>query len=617
MVAAEHKTSGILTTFLTTFQPAVGRGSPFAVPHQHGRNVLARSQHMLPLNTWKEESIIHCVLSVVKDYPSPGSKSGPPASWSPERAELDDYYSSKDSSQAVVHVETSCMAAQMNYTLPQNCCVGQSILLPDAKIIMSELSCSNTFQFGEDAIGAPACEEAHANCDPASFRLDSRIAETWAAWIPQAYTQNCGEQCSMDKQIVPNSNIQLFKGTTTNMKGCHVRGRVLKVWLDSRNALNIKTIYCLIMMQLTMVDAQADVRGLELVTVAIDSAIVISIVMTTALMATDALGLGVAKRENKLQRFSVYVTVVLAAVGLIAFVCLPYFHQQTIISTMAVDIIHAGPDGCNLYRGDMESSWHRTWIEIYVKLGLAVLFLFILLCASVSIDNHPKSVNGVKFFFWALILLIVLSEALVLISQVKVFYRGSSVILILVLAMMLIERGVIDCDDRLTSTCFITGSIADRGITSLTYMLLGVVMTWTMYDTGRVSCEGYNTVDLFDENLCSNIVSQCHMHVDHDHRFLRKKMAIWAPMVLWAILRMLWTIWGQLSSQHRIQRSNSAIHLVGLAAIFVETVGVSQPRPSDVTAPDGGGTEATGTDGGGTEGSNSNRECIVRINDSS
>ena len=104
----------------------------------------------------------------------------------------------------------------------------------------------------------------------------------------------------------------------------------------------------------------------------------------------------------------------------------------------AQDIVRAGPDGCNLYEEDIYSLLRRAQIESIVKFGISVIFLIILIHASVSIDHYPDSINDTKIWIWASVVLVVLSEALVLISEANLLHRWNTWAVILVLIMLLI-----------------------------------------------------------------------------------------------------------------------------------------------------------------------------------
>lgn len=173
----------------------------------------------------------------------------------------------------------------------------------------------------------------------------------------------------------------------------------------------MQAIFALIMMNPRLVYGLGGVHGPGLFSVAIDSAIVISMAVTIAVLSTNAIDMVVAKRKDKFQRFGRYIAVILPSVGLVAFVCLLALIEKANLSNKSLELIRNGQVGCYLNKLTINPvlSWAR--MECFVRLAFAAPFLIILIHVSISIDHYPDSTNGTKILNWGLVLLVVLREA--------------------------------------------------------------------------------------------------------------------------------------------------------------------------------------------------------------
>lgn len=92
------------------------------------------------------------------------------------------------------------------------------------------------------------------------------------------------------------------------------------------------------------------------------------------------------------------------------------------------------------------------------------------------------------------------------------WYGWNIWIVLLVLSMLMIERGITDCDQRLTRTCFAKRSIADRAISIFSYLATGATITYQVLDTESLECAYFTIYDLqtfISGNRCYKIKSCC------------------------------------------------------------------------------------------------------------
>ena len=228
---------------------------------------------------------------------------------------------------------------------------------------------------------------------------------------PRVCVERCAEKRLLGEKRSYKNHGPIVEWTAAKKCECVMKENPSRVWFGEKRRLHVQAIFALIMMNPTVVYSLAGVDGPSLFSVAIDSAIVVSMAVTIAVLSTNAIDMGVAKRKDKFQRFGRCIAVILPSVGLFAFVCLLALIEKANLSNKSLELIRNGQVGCYLNKLTINPLLSRARMECLVRLAVAALFLIILIHVSISIDHYPDSTNGTKILTWGLVLLVVLREA--------------------------------------------------------------------------------------------------------------------------------------------------------------------------------------------------------------
>ena len=219
--------------------------------------------------------------------------------------------------------EGACTSAQMDQ--PQQCDIWQGIALPAFKYLLLKVRNCTIGHFCGDGILRSALRADHASCTSAPCDLYSKMNDGSVYCKPRVCVERCGEKLSNGGITSYKKYDLVVQWTAAVDCECTMKERASRVWFGEKGRLHMQAIFALTMMNPTLVHGHAGASGPDLVSTVMDSAIVITMAITIAVMATNAIGLGVAKRKDKLQRFGRYTVAILSCVGLIAFVFLPIF----------------------------------------------------------------------------------------------------------------------------------------------------------------------------------------------------------------------------------------------------------------------------------------------------
>ena len=466
--------------------------------------------------------------------------------------------------------EGACTSAQMGQ--PQHCNIRQGIILPDFKYLLLKVChCIVIGQFCGDAIWRSTLPADHVYYTSDPCYLFSKTNDGSVYWNPRVYVERCAEKRSIRGITSYKNHGPIVQWTTAMKCECSMKEKPSRVWSVEKGRLHMQASFALIMMNPTLVNGLAGVEGPSLFSVAMDSAIVISMAVTIAVLATNAIGMRVGKRKDKFQRFGRYIAVILPSVGLFPFLCLPALIAKAILSNKSLELVRHGLVGCYVNQIDADPLLFQAKVECLVRLVIAIIFLIILIHASISIDHNPGSINGTKIFIWGLVILVVLREALLFINEVNLSYEWNIWIILLVISMLMIERGIIDCDHRLTRTCFVKGSITHRAISIIYYVGTGATMTYQVLTAESFECgfDNFHGLQTFlDSTKCR--VSQCNWSFEGQ---ITSWVLSWLPLVAWTIARILWTTWREWPSQRRLRNRRSAtMEFMGLASILAGNV---------------------------------------------